>query len=466
MQSGLSYIGSTLNSQNNIIFSDFGTRVNDFPWWGILLIVVGIDLWFIIVSGISIKIGNLTNIGISIIKFLPLVFALLIGFIIIGLNKQLPESNVILYQPPIHQAGSRPLQFSLMNPFIGVIASLSSVFFAYDGFYVAAGVQNQLKKPKQISLVLVVGLVAVTVIYFVIALSITLGAPQGNWNGIAIFFIKKNLSGFFAFINIVITFGIIGIINAYAMWAPLFYKTLINSDELPFSKRLKKINNQKIPWVGIIYQLILVIPIVVPFCLVGALAFENTSGYTQFSEKMMNLYSFDDIISNWETVFAFVFISLAILGYIRDSFSRKPNSLVLSNKIHKKLKQVISLRKAYPFTKKDIFLTFCGIFSFALVFLGLLFSICAPFVNLTVQVLYEKSHNIFNLDHHVGNISLIFILFAIIMICVLPSLKEQFSKHDKQIFKTEEVQYFIDYHQELITKQNELEEQKTFVKKE
>lgn len=466
LQSGLSYLGTTIDANGAIVYSGFDEKVNNFPWYAILLIAIACDIWFITINGVSIKLGNATNVGISFIKFFPIIFALIIGFVVIGINGKLPDGNVLIYQPPKIDPNTGPLSFNLINPFIGVISSLAAIFFAYDGFYVAAGIQTKLKKPKQISTILLVGLTVVTVIYFLIALSITLGSPKGTWKGLAVFFIERKLQWFFILINVLVTMGIIGIMNAYTMWAPLFFKTLMDTNELPFGSKLKKFNKNKAPWGAIIYELALCIPVTIILVLIGALAFHDTGGYSGFSKNVASLYSFQNVITNWGTVFTFLFISLAILGYIRDTFKRKRNSFALSKKIHHSIEEKINFRKINPFSKREIFIISCGIFSFIVVFLALSFQIITPFVNLGLQVTYWKHHGVLTPERLVGNISLICLFFVIIAVCVAPSIKELLSIKSKRDYNNQELEFFIENHEKSKTTTNAFVNKEILLKKE
>ena len=428
LQSGLCYIGATW-ANNQVQFSEFGQNVLNFPWWGVLIVSTLLASWFIIMSGLSVKFGNLTSLVVNSIKFIPLGFALIIGFVIFGLNGSTPKGNVLPYEP-IVETTTGPMSFFALSPVFGVFMSMSAIFFAYDGFYVAAGLGDKLKEPKKIPWILLTGLLIVTAVYLIIALGITLGAKGGQWENIGEFFVAKNLSWIYVIINTIIAIGIIGGLNGYAMWGALLYEDLLADYEAPFSKKLQKYLHKKRSYVGTFYQFIIGVPILVLFIVIGAFAYNQAGKATIYSTEMGNVYALCDLLSNWQTVIAFMFIAIAILSY--------------------SIKKIISHSKK---TARDWFFISCGLFSSIIVMIGLLAQFVAPFVNLGLQVSWNDSHP----DKQVSiisNICLIVLLFVIILLCVIPSIIEM---KNKKLILMHNLQNKID---DLQLKLAELEQQK------
>ena len=69
--------------------------------------------------------------------------------------------------------------------------AIGAIFFAYDGFYVTAGIQSEMKEPKKTPLAIVFGLGAVTIIYLLIAISMSLGGNGGLYGFISYLADKK-----------------------------------------------------------------------------------------------------------------------------------------------------------------------------------------------------------------------------------------------------------------------------------
>ncbi|GAA5414414.1 APC family permease [Ureaplasma ceti] len=425
LQSGLAYIDASYVN-GVLVYGHIGLSVLNFPWWGIMLVTLGLNFWFCLVSGFSLKIGNATSLMVNLIKFVPLAFALLIGFIIIGLSHgQLPTENNIGYIPydTTSTAQTQP-SFFMFSPVLGVFMALSAIFFAYDGFYVASGMGDKLKEPKKIPWILLTGLLIVTAIYLAISLGITLGAPGGKWDRIGIFFVKKHIAWVYALINIIITCGILGSLNGYGMWGPYLYQTFIESREALFAKGLiKHINKFKKPVVGIFYQLIFGQVVSVICFVIGAYAYRLVGGYGLYVSQgahnptLAHIYAFCDLISNWQTIIAFLFIALAILSY---GFKTSK----LKNK-----------------TKKQWLYIICAFISSLVVLIAMVAQIISPIVNLIIEV---QAYNEFNLGHNSGvwdaiisNTCLIAVLAGIILLCVIPSLCEKYNKTLNRIYYME-----------------------------
>lgn len=293
----------------------------NFDWLIWTLISLCITLYFIFVSGFSTKVGNIQNKIVTSIKFFPLVFVAIMGFVIVGLNKndsiQIGTSN-----PPISELASGS-SIAMFAPGIGMFLAISGIFFAYDGFYVAAGIQTEMKEPKKTSLAILLGLVIVTTIYLTLAISMSINGGSFGDMGQKM----KDIMGdagriLFGLVNIAIGIGILGIINGFSMWTPRFIEDLIRKGELPFSYKYKDRLDIDKPKIGILYFLVIAIPIIIIFSLIGALAYIN-NGYSGYGSNMGELYSFADLMGTWTSVFAFGYIGMAIYGALKNKKSQK-----------------------------------------------------------------------------------------------------------------------------------------------
>lgn len=298
----------------------FGTNAD----WAILMIIaLLISVYFIVVNGISAKAGNIHNWIITAFKFLPLVFAAIIGFVILGVNGKVagpdykPDFNPT---PPSDEAGLFSLSY--LTPGFGLFIAMGAIFFAFDGFYVTAGIQTEMKEPKKTPLAILMGMIVVTVIYLIIAISMSLGSTNGGPSGIEGFLKERNLEWLYATFQILIGIGVLGIINGFALWSTRFIEDLIKANEVPYStKYVNKINDKK-AWVGIAYNLVLAIPTVVVFCIIGGLAYVNAYG-DAYGTGSGNLYTFADLMATWTSVLAFTFILFAIVGAIKNRKTNK-----------------------------------------------------------------------------------------------------------------------------------------------
>lgn len=364
------------------------------PWWGILLIAFAIFAWFNFMSGLSTWAANIQNWVITSVKFLPLIFAALIGFILLATGQISGPVNPILPDPNGQYITNTPL-FSQLNPVLGIFASVPAVFFAFDGFYATAGLQSQMKEPKKISMSMTIGLAAVAFIDILISVSLLLSSTNGKIGGIQ--WLQDN-KWLMSTINVLIGFGILGIINGFAVYTPRFYEDLVLTKELPFSdKFINKLNPNK-PFVGATISFILTTLIFIVFGLIGSLAYIDVNSYgSMYGDKAVgSLYSFGDLMANWTSILAFYCIVLATIG-------------CLINRKTKKVK-----------VKKDKYFIPSALVSVSIVGLGLLFIVIQTFANVPLVVGYVNN-NAYNSiqqgqDALIGVIMTLIILFAYLFI--------------------------------------------------
>lgn len=304
----------------------FGTSV-DWLFWTIVSIVISV--YFIYASGISSKVGNIQNKIVTYIKFIPLIFVSLIGFILVGMNAGGWSGVTIGVQKPSTDTIASGASLSSFAPGLGLFLAVSAIFFAYDGFYVAAGIQSEMKEPNKTPVAILLGLIITTIIYLILAISMSING--GSFSDMGKFMSDKFKDTgriLFGIVNIMIAIGVLGIINGFSMWAPRFTEDLIKEGELPFSLKYKNKLNSNRPIVGIIYSLIITGPIVLLFTLIGALAYVNSYG-DSYGIGMGKLYTFADLMGTWTALFTFGFIMTSIYGGIKN---RKTNKVSTDKK--------------------------------------------------------------------------------------------------------------------------------------
>ena len=308
-------IGALVNADKSAY--TFGTPVDWLIW---TIISIAISIYFIYVSGISSKVGNIQNKIVTYIKFLPLAFVAIMGFVLVGMNAG-GEFSIGVQKPTADLAAGGSL--SSFAPGLGMFLAISAIFFAYDGFYVAAGIQSEMEEPKKTPMAILLGLVFTTVIYLIIAISMSIngGSFSDMLNNMET--LMPNVGHvLFGIVNIMIAIGVLGIINGFAMWAPRFTEDLIKEGELPFSIKYKDKLNEHKPKVGIMYSFVITIPIVIVFTLIGALAYIDNYG-TSYGSGMGKLYTFADLMGTWTALFTFGFITAAIYGGIKNRKTKK-----------------------------------------------------------------------------------------------------------------------------------------------
>ena len=429
-------------------YNGFGT---DADWAIIMCISVGMSVYFIVANGLSARLGNIHSLIISSVKFFPLLFVAVIGFVIFGMNNGniVGENYGVGFVPTPVDDIVKQYTFNTFSPGFGLFIASIGIFYAFDGFYVAAGIKSELKEPKKTPVVILVGLIVTTIIYLIIAVSMSLGSNGGNPQGLVQWFASHNILIVFAVFEILIGIGIFSVINGFSLWSPRFIEDLILEGELPFSKKFaSKIGGDK-KKIGILYMLSTSIPTIVILCTIGGLAYINNydvngvffstgndlkhvlgndanlsnifgSDYDSTTDKIFyhygtgvgSLYTFCDVVSNWSALFVFLFIIIAIGGGLKN----------------KKTKKVKTANFKYftPFAiLAIIFISSC-----------LLMSLFEPFANLFL--LYRIPTTIPNYkDVLISRIMTVVVLFVYIALMFLPTfindmiLKQKYGSYKK-----------------------------------
>ena len=325
-------IGVWTHSAEGLAPFQFGTSVDWLIW---LVIVFAIMSYFTIVSGYSSRAGNIQNLGITAVKFIPLVVAAVMGFVFVGLEGSGSITPGFKPTPP-----EEITSLAAMTPGFGMFIAMAGIFFAYDGFYVTSGLQTEMAEPKKTPMAILFGLGIVTIIYLTIAISMSLNGT-GSFYGFGEWLMQSGQGWVFGVVNILIAIGILGIINGFAMWAPRFIEDLIKEDELPFSSRFKNKLNPNKPKVGIMYSLTMSTPVIFLFTIIGVFGY-IPGGYAGagYGAGMENLYNFADLMANWTALFTFGFIVASIYGCLKN---RKTKKVVTEQKRYFKPMAIVSI---------------------------------------------------------------------------------------------------------------------------
>jgi amino acid transporter len=115
------------------------------------------------------------------VKFIPIVFVFIIGFIYVGMGNHIPNP----WSPTtVGPTGNTPL-FADLSPICGVIASIPAIFFAFNGFTYPANLTSSMKQPKKLPLTMTIGLIIVTIIYVGISVSMLISSGTGGVDGLS-----------------------------------------------------------------------------------------------------------------------------------------------------------------------------------------------------------------------------------------------------------------------------------------
>ena len=332
------------------------------PWF-YFIIGLGLTLWMVFSAGISSRAGNIQNWIVTAVKFIPLVAVTVIGFAYFGVQLSKNQGPVAgkTYLDLVKQLNlfdKTSTSFLGLSPFLGIFSALGGIFFAFDGFYVTAGVQSEMKNPEKTPAALTIGLFTMTFIYIIIAVAMTLGAGSGGFYEFGDKLANDKFGWVFGIINICIAIGIIGILNGFTMWASRWVEDLIKEGEIWVPTRVYKyMKNSKMPLVGSLYVLFLSLPFMIIFTAIGAYAYVPLWGTTSYGHRIDQLLSFSDLMANWMAIFAFAFISMSIVGALQN---RKKHFIAVTENKHTKwagLTAVIMILTVMGFYVLDPFIS-------------------------------------------------------------------------------------------------------------
>lgn len=69
-------------------------------------------------------------------------------------------------------------------PLTGILASIPSIIFSFDGFYSACGIETEMDHPEKIGKAMVLGLLLVSIIDVLISISLLIGSSGGKVNSL------------------------------------------------------------------------------------------------------------------------------------------------------------------------------------------------------------------------------------------------------------------------------------------
>lgn len=394
-------------------------------WWQALIASLFIALWFVIISGLSTKAGNIQNKIITYTKFLPLFFSMIVGFIIMichqtnigddGWPKWLIEYNV---------SSNNHNLFISFFPGLGIIGSIPAITFSFDGFYTCTNLKSEMQQPEKIGQSMLYGLVIVSIIDIILSLSLLIGSQNGKINGL-VWFNQNNYHWVISIIELLVGFSILGIVNGICMGQTKFYEHCIKINELYCPQKYKAmINNRSI--VGVGYFLIIYFPVFLFVSLIGSFIYFDVNKYgtidmfnilnkmTGTGYQIINnssnignlnkLYSFCDLISNWSSIIAFGFILMAIFGCI----------------VNRKTQRVI--------VKKCKYFLPAAIIASVILVIGLSFILISAIVNIPIVLSWKKDIGNSGYEYHewfeqlIANCLTLFVLLFLIGISFLPAI--------------------------------------------
>jgi amino acid transporter len=130
------------------------------------------------------KYGIGQNNVLSLIKFFPLGFGVIAGFIIFITARHGNVANDIISSSLPHPQGDVPFSLDSVSPFLGIIASIPAIFFVFDGFYTAGSLLNEMEKPEKFSSAITIGVLCIAGAYAIFSISLLISSVGGSFFGL------------------------------------------------------------------------------------------------------------------------------------------------------------------------------------------------------------------------------------------------------------------------------------------
>lgn len=300
-------------------FQDAGWEINH----GIIALVVafGIFAWFMIVNLISFKFSEVSQWVFTIVQTVPLIVLPIIAYSHVGqvpvLTKEIGENGI----------GEIPHGLNGVSSWIALIAGISAITFAYDGFYVIASMKEKTSGKAKMGAGMVLGVAAVSMIYLFLTIAFNVGSSSGTHYGI-----PGVSEGLMKAMNACIAIGIIGIVNGYSMASPRQFRSLAETGEAVeinwihkflFGKKIKVGDKKQLEFAGWLYLFVSTTFLFVVLGLVGVFAY-NLNDYVDDYGSVGTLYTLADALVNFTSLLMFIIISVAVLGAL---LNRKTNKV-------------------------------------------------------------------------------------------------------------------------------------------
>ncbi|UWD34263.1 APC family permease [Mesomycoplasma molare] len=180
-------------------------KLTDIPFWVIVVVGLIVSILFFVLNHISLKVSGYLQTFVTIVKFLPLIVAVVAGIFAIGTH---------------NNGGRNAFEYLEKSPFgfKGIIIALPAVLFSYDAFLVSGSIRNKMKNPsKNLPLVILVGMASIVILYTLIAVSSILHQAGLVWNLLQDSLPKSTSSYIVPIVVFFILISTLGIINGLSV---------------------------------------------------------------------------------------------------------------------------------------------------------------------------------------------------------------------------------------------------------
>lgn len=268
--------------------------------WIVTLIAFSIFMWFAIMGFFSLKASEKFSWLFTVAKFIPIIIAPLMTIHHYG------SSNISATISDMNSPG-----LTHFSGWLGIMASIPAILFAYDGFYTVTSLKKSLKDEKKMGSLIAVGMAIITGAYLFFAIL------TGIYQQTDIFGpYSESVTSMF---NALIFLAVLGIINGFAMGVPRMYLASLEDGDfnlLLWFKRTFRIKTLKMA--SFLISIAITILFWIVIIPVGIYGIKSTNDfyYNTYGDGTAQLYEFADILTNFTSLLAFVIIGGSIFGAI------------------------------------------------------------------------------------------------------------------------------------------------------
>ncbi|MDK2819903.1 MAG: amino acid permease, partial [Mycoplasmataceae bacterium] len=357
-----------VNSMDDVSIGISGNPLFTNQWLPSLL-ALGIVTWLLFFSWFSLKLSEGIQWGFTIIKFIPIIILPIFAYIAASNGGEVTK-------PPAVPDGLNGI-----HPALGVIASIPAILFAFDGFFTITTLRSNLKNKNHMSWIMLVGLTIISSVYLYLSISFSLAPNNGSSSGI-----EGMPSWLKILLNSMIVSAVLGIANAYCMSTNRVYEIATEQKNfylLSFMyKKLPKISRKTCSFLFIWLTTIAIYAVLTPISILI---------WKPGSDDYLHIYAAADFLTNYTSLFAFVFIGISIIGAI---LNRRTGKVAVE--------------------KSKLFLPF-AIISIIFLSVGTIYFFLQPVIDI---FLIKDQESI------ISNITLLVILFLTLLISWLHSMVE------------------------------------------
>ena len=276
-----------------------------FEGYQTVLIGLGIFLWMAFMGFFKNKASKNIQWVFTVMKFIPLVMILIYSLTLVG------DTGVQT------KVTASTTGLTGISPWLGIMGSIPAIMFAVDGFYTVTAMKSEMKEPKKMGALMAISISIIMGAYLIFGVVTSL-TGQGSYNGIV------SDKGALIAINVFITGAVLGIVNGFAMSTYNFYESCDKENKLGFIKHFTfkgKYSDRTASFIASILFTIFWFIILTPIGLFALGGVKNV--YEGAYGSSDGIYILMDLVTNFTSLFIFIFIGLAIFGALLNRKNKK-----------------------------------------------------------------------------------------------------------------------------------------------